>query len=255
MQKKFGLVGIPIILAFLIVGATGNISFLSDLNTETQTVSDVQPQIIFDTQSQIAEAEEQPVKEYTLIIEQTDIQISDTAVWHAWTYNGTVPAPTLMVNQGDLLRVRVINNHDVTHSFHAHMSDYDPKHDGSPVNVITGVGAGSMIPPGGEWTYEYNVNTWGTTFFHDHAGSEGLGIKDHILQGLYGNIIIERNPPRPYIDRYIPIVMAEVGHDVERIAEGPKPYYIMNGKGMPGGEKALEEIFKLEKQLNFPLQI
>jgi FtsP/CotA-like multicopper oxidase with cupredoxin domain len=233
MQKKFGLVGIPIILAFLIVGATGNISFLSDLNTETQTVSDVQPQIIFDTQSQIAEAEEQPVKEYTLIIEQTDIQISDTAVWHAWTYNGTVPAPTLMVNQGDLLRVRVINNHDVTHSFHAHMSDYDPKHDGSPVNVITGVGAGSMIPPGGEWTYEYNVNTWGTTFFHDHAGSEGLGIKDHILQGLYGNIIIERNPP----------VMAEVGHDVERIAEGPKPYYIMNGKGMPGGEKALEEIF------------
>ncbi len=243
MQKKFGLVGIPILLAFLIVAATGNIQFLPELNTETQTVSDVQPQIASEIQPQIAEAGEQRVREYTLIIEKTDIQISDTAVWHAWTYNGTVPAPTLMVNQGELLRVKVINNHDLTHSFHAHMSDYDPKHDGSPINILTGVGAGSMIPPGGEWTYEYNVVNWGTTFFHDHAGSEGLGIKDHILQGLYGNIIIEKNPPSTHIDRYIPIVMAEVGHDVEKIEKGPRPYYIMNGKGMPGGEKALEEIF------------
>jgi FtsP/CotA-like multicopper oxidase with cupredoxin domain len=241
MQKKFGLVGIPILLALLIVAATGNMSFLPDLNTETTIVSDVQSQSL--SESQIAEAGEQQVREYTLIIEGTDIQISDTAVWHAWTYNGTVPAPTLMVKQGELLRVKVINNHDLTHSFHAHMSDYDPKHDGSPVNLITGVGVGSMIPPGGEWTYEYNVVNWGTTFFHDHAGSEGLGIKDHILQGLYGHIIIEKETPSPKIDRYIPIVMAEIGHDVERMEKGPVPYFIMNGKGMPGGEKALEEIF------------
>ena len=260
MQKKFGLVGIPILLALLIIGATGNISFLPDLNKETEIVSDVQSQSMSGIKSQIAEAGEQPVTEYTLIIEQTDIQVSDTAIWHAWTYNGTVPAPTLMVNQGDLLRVRVINNHNLTHSFHAHMSDYDPKHDGSPVNLITGVGAGSMIPPGGEWTYEYNVVNEGATFFHDHAGSEGLGIKDHILQGLYGNIIIESSSS-PAIDRHIPIVMSEMGHDVERIAEGPKPYFIMNGKGMPGGEKALEEIFAeqgmdgVASQFNYTLPV
>ncbi|MDH3795113.1 MAG: hypothetical protein OER78_08585, partial [Nitrosopumilus sp.] len=79
MKKKFGLVGIPILVAFLIVGATGNIQFLPDLNTETQTISEVQTQIVPEVniqQPQIAEAEEQPVKEYTLIIEQTDIQIS-----------------------------------------------------------------------------------------------------------------------------------------------------------------------------------
>jgi FtsP/CotA-like multicopper oxidase with cupredoxin domain len=63
------------------------------------------------------------------------------------------------------------------------------------------------------------------------------------LQGLYGTIIIERDPPRTYIDRHIPIVMAEIGHDVERMEKGPVPYYIMNGMGVPGGEKALEEIF------------
>jgi len=119
MQKKFGLVGIPILVAFLIGMTAGDVQFLPNLNTEKQTVSDVQSQSIskINIQPQIAEAEEQPVKEYTLIIEQTDIQISDTTVWHAWTYNGTIPSPTLMVNQRDLLRVKVINNHDVTHSF------------------------------------------------------------------------------------------------------------------------------------------
>ena len=78
MQKKFGLVGIPILLVLLIVAATGNIQFSPDLNTETQTISDVQSQIVSEikVQPQTAEAEEQPVREYTLIIEGTDIQVS-----------------------------------------------------------------------------------------------------------------------------------------------------------------------------------
>jgi hypothetical protein len=46
MQKKFGLVGIPILLAVLIVAATGNMEFLPDLNKEIQTVSDVSSQTV-----------------------------------------------------------------------------------------------------------------------------------------------------------------------------------------------------------------
>ena len=108
MQKKYGLIGIPILLAFLIIAATGNMEFLPDLNKEIQTISDVQSQSISEVESQTAEAGEQQIREYTLIIEGTDIQVADTAVWHAWTYNGTVPAPTLMVKQGELLRVKII---------------------------------------------------------------------------------------------------------------------------------------------------
>ncbi len=236
MEMKYGLIAIPIVIAIFAVMTTGNSQFLPDLDSQVQEAQQIMPPV--------AEAEEQKVREYTLVIEATDFEVSPTAVWHAWTFNGTIPAPTLRAQEGELLRVRVINNHNLTHSFHAHMGDYDPKHDGSPINTITGVGAGSMIPPGGEWTYEYNVNTSGTTFFHDHAASEGLGIKDHILQGLYGSIIIERDPPKTYIDRDIVIVMSEIGHDVERKSKGPVPFYLMNGKGVPGGEKALEEIFK-----------
>ena len=237
MDLKYGLIAIPILIAIFAIVFSDYDKFSTQLDSQTQIVSQ-------EINSLLVDAEEQKVREYTLIIEATDIQVSDNAIWHAWTYNGTVPAPTLKVNQGELLRVKVINNHTLTHSFHAHLTDYDMKHDGSPVNVLTGIGAGSMIPPGGEWTYEYNMDNWGTTFFHDHASSEGHGIKDHILQGLYGAIIVERDPPKTYVDRDIVIVMGEIGFDVERTDPGPTPYFIMNGKGMPGGEHALGEIFK-----------
>ncbi len=241
MEYKYGLIAIPIVITIFVVMILGDYQLSSESKIQAQEIPSIEPQL--------ADAEEQKVREYTLVVEETEFEVSPTAVWHAWTYNGTIPGPTLRVQEGELLRVRVINNHNLTHSFHAHMSNYDPKHDGSPINVITGIGAGSMISPGGEWTYEYNVDTSGTTFYHDHASSEGHGIKDHILQGLYGTIIIERDPPKNYIDRDIVIVMSEIGHNVERKAKGPVPFYLMNGKGVPGGEKALEEIFK-EKGLD-----
>jgi len=253
MDLKYGLIGIPILIAILVV-VTGNAQFLPETNSQANILSE-------EINTQMADAAEQKVREYTLVIEPKDIQVSDNAIWHAWTFNGTIPAPTLYVNQGELLRVRVINNHTLTHSFHAHLTDYDMKHDGSPVNVLTGIGEGSMIPPGGEWTYEYNMDTWGTSFFHDHASSEGHGIKDHILQGLYGAIIVERDPPRTYVDRDIVIVMSEIGYDVERTGPGPTPYFIMNGMGMPGGEHALAKIFEekgiegVQEQFNYTIPV
>ena len=135
MELKYGLIAVPIVIAIVAVMISGNGQLFPESDSQTQEISE-------QIHAQVADAEEQKVREYTLVIEATDIQVSDTAVWHAWTYNGTVPAPTLYVKQGELLRVKVINNHNLTHSFHAHMSDYDPKHDGSPVNIITGVGAG-----------------------------------------------------------------------------------------------------------------
>ncbi|MDH5462726.1 MAG: multicopper oxidase domain-containing protein [Nitrosopumilus sp.] len=127
MQIKYGLVGVPILIAFLIV-TSRSIQFLPNMNTEIYS----QPEIASEsTQPQIAEAEEQPVREYRLVIEQTDIQVSSTAVWHAWIYNGTIPAPVMRASQGELLKIRVIDNHDIAHSLHAHTTDYDMKHDGS----------------------------------------------------------------------------------------------------------------------------
>ncbi|MFB5624785.1 MAG: multicopper oxidase domain-containing protein, partial [Nitrosopumilus sp.] len=111
MEMKYGLIAIPIVIAIFVVMTTGNSQFLPDLDSQVQEAQ----QIV----SPVAEAEEQKVREYTLVIEATDFEVSPTAVWHAWTFNGTIPAPTLRAQEGELLRVRVINNHNLTHSFHA----------------------------------------------------------------------------------------------------------------------------------------
>ena len=92
MDIKYGLVAVPILIAILAVVMINDNQFLPDQNSQTQQVSE-------EIHTQIAEAEEQKVREYTLVIEATDIQVSDNAIWHAWTFNGTVPAPTLHANQ------------------------------------------------------------------------------------------------------------------------------------------------------------
>lgn len=178
------------------------------------------------------------VVSYELNITPVDMPMGDSAVWHAWTFNGSVPGPTIVATVGDTLRVTVRNQHNLTHSFHTHLAPYPLEMDGSQVNSITGVGKGAMIPPGGEYTYEYHPTLAGIYYYHCHSADGDKMISEHIAQGLYGAIIIKAPDEPPVRDE--PIFMAERGFD---ITGQNAPYFIMNGKGIPGGEKTLEEIF------------
>ncbi len=180
----------------------------------------------------------QPVREYTLEITPKDIDYGNGAVWHAWTYNGTVPGPALRVKVGEALRVRVINRHNLIHSFHTHLANYSFEMDGTQANVITGKGAGGMIAPDGEYTYEFTPTTPGIYYYHCHSADGGFHINQHILQGLYGAIIVE-GPDEPPVRQEV-LFMAESGH----AREGNVPFFIMNALGLPGGEHSLELVFK-----------
>jgi len=165
-------------------------------------------------------------------------------VWHAWTYKeagaekGSVPGPTLLVNVGEKLKVNVTNKLDKVHSFHTHLSNYDLSSDGSQANIITNTGAGAMIPPGKSWTYEFDATHPGLYYYHCHSADGGNTISQHIHQGLYGAIIV-KDPAEPAVRDEV-IFMSEIGFDTE----GDKvPPYIMNGMGLPGGEKALEDAY------------
>lgn len=183
-------------------------------------------------------AEGQPVREYTLEIVPKDIDYGNGAVWHAWTFSGTVPGPTLRVRVGEVLRVRVVNRLDLIHSFHTHLTNYAFEMDGSQANVLTERGAGGMIPPGGEYVYEFQPTTPGIYYYHCHSADGDIPINQHILQGLYGAIIVEA-PDEPPMRQEV-LFMAEIG----RNREGDTPGFIMNGLGIPGGEHTLEKIFK-----------
>lgn len=193
-------------------------------------------------------ASAETVREYNIEIVGKDIDYGNGNIWHAWVYRnaddpndtGSVPGPTLYANVGDKLVVHVTNKLDIVHSFHTHMENYSLENDGSQLNTITGIGAGAMIPPGGTWTYEFSPTRKGTFYYHCHSADGGLHITDHMHQGLYGAIIIHDKDEPPHKNEQV-IFMGEMGRNTEGDAVPP---YIMNGKGIPGGEATLEAIFK-----------
>ncbi|PIW34873.1 MAG: copper oxidase, partial [Nitrosopumilales archaeon CG15_BIG_FIL_POST_REV_8_21_14_020_33_23] len=51
------------------------------------------------------------LREFTIIAEDNKIQeISPGVFYNVWTFNGTVPGPTIRVTEGDVVRINFINN-------------------------------------------------------------------------------------------------------------------------------------------------
>lgn len=181
--------------------------------------------------------EAEAVREYTLEIIPKDIDYGNGAVWHAWTFNGKVPGTTLTVKAGEILKVKVINRHNMTHSFHAHLDNYSLQNDGSQANVITGVGTHTILPPGGENTWQFRPTTPGVYYYHTHWADPGITPTQAVTQGLYGAIIVQ-DPKEPPMREEV-LFMGEIGHETE----GKVVPYIMNGMGFPGGEVGLMHTF------------
>ena len=66
----------------------------------------------------------QTVREFTLIAtENQSIEVMDGGyVFKAWTFNGTIPGPTMRVTEGDLVKITLVNdkNNTRSHSIHMH---------------------------------------------------------------------------------------------------------------------------------------
>lgn len=176
----------------------------------------------------------QNVRSYTLIIKSVQLTVGDKT-WEAWTYNGTVPAPTLRGQVGDILRIRVINTHNLIHSVHTHLSDYAFEMDGTQANIIAGKGVGAMIPPGKEYTYEFQLSTPGIYYFHCHSSDGGKTIHQHINMGLYGALIVDEKDRAPANKEFALFYS-------EGQPGAPAPW-VINNRGIPGGEHTLEQVF------------
>lgn len=126
----------------------------------------------------------QNVREFFLTAEPATIEVSPGVVWNAWTYNGSVPGPTLRVRVGDIVRIQFTNNLDLQHSIHVHGLRYTIENDGSQAYPA------SMPGPGQSYTYTYEATRPGLFYYHCHSSDGGRPISYHIQQGLYGAIIV-----------------------------------------------------------------
>jgi FtsP/CotA-like multicopper oxidase with cupredoxin domain len=105
-------------------------------------------------------------------------QLGDTAV-RMLGYNGSIPGPTLKVQQGSEVIVHVINEGDLEATVHWHGLRLDNKYDGVPHETQT------PIPVGGDFTYRIRFPDPGLYWYHPH-------IREDYTQemGLYGNILV-----------------------------------------------------------------
>jgi FtsP/CotA-like multicopper oxidase with cupredoxin domain len=153
------------------------------------------------------------VRQFTLIVEENQkIPVSyEGHILDAWTFNGTIPGPTIRVTEGDLVRIRVINSNENSnpHSLHTHSIHY-AKNDG----VSMGGYPGGAISPGRSYTYEFIAQPYGVYPYHCHVDP----IADHINRGLYGMMIIDPKEPRPQMSE---MAMLLNGYDLDLDLEGP----------------------------------
>jgi manganese oxidase len=153
------------------------------------------------------------VRQFTLIVEENQkIPITyEGHIFDGWTFNGTIPGPTIRVTEGDLVRIRVINSNENTH---AHSLYTQPINFGKD-NAFTMSGQpGGTISPGRSYTYEFIAGPYGVYPYYCHVEP----MADHINRGLYGMMIIDPKDPRPQMTE---MAMLLNGYDLDLDLEGP----------------------------------
>jgi nitrite reductase (NO-forming) len=121
-----------------------------------------------------------PVHKVSLVAYETNLTLPQGNAIHAMTFNGTVPAPTIRVTQGDLINVTLINNpkNKLPHSLDNHAS------------IISAVPNYGPVNPGQERSYAFIATQPG--FFKYHCeGVAVLTMDQHVFSGMVGGVIVD----------------------------------------------------------------
>src|ERR1700704_2706480 len=110
-------------------------------------------------------------------------RLEDAAV-RMLAYNGSIPGPTLRVQQGSEVVVNVTNQGDLETTVHWHGLRLENKYDGVPHETQ------EPVPIGGSFTYRIRFQDPGLYWDHPHV-REDYGQE----MGLYGNIMVVSPDP------------------------------------------------------------
>ncbi|BDE06669.1 hypothetical protein WPS_19450 [Vulcanimicrobium alpinum] len=159
-------------------------------------------------------------KTFRLVAREAQWTLRSGVTAAARTYNGVVPGPTLVVNQGDRVVIDFTNELDVPDTIHLHgIHGAPPEMDG-----VAGISQ-PLVAPHGTFRYEFTANEDGTFLYHSHSNEAVLD------SGLYGGIIVEPAHPRA-VERglsgdYLEILSAW------QLGGGPEDHFTINGKEYP----------------------
>lgn len=133
------------------------------------------------------------LREYTIIAEDDKtMEVSPGVFYNVWTYNGTVPGPTIRATEGDTVRIHFINMGSKQHTIHFHGI-----HPAGMDGVFEPVGGN-----GGKFTYEFLAGPVGVHPYHCHI----MPLEEHIVHGLYGVFIVDPKEGRAPADEMVMIL-------------------------------------------------
>jgi FtsP/CotA-like multicopper oxidase with cupredoxin domain len=137
------------------------------------------------------------VKVFDIEVGHVRTELLPGRVVDGWGFNGSIPGPTIQANDGDRVRLNVVNKLPEPFSMHWHGLEIPVEMDGMP-----GISQ-DAIAPGGRFVYEFTLKQNGTFFYHSHMPMQEM-------MGLIGFFIIHPKAAHaPRVDRDFGIVLQE----------------------------------------------
>jgi manganese oxidase len=114
-----------------------------------------------------------------------------------WGFNGSMPGPTIEVNEGDRVRIIFHNNLPEGITIHWHGVEVPIEMDGTPFI------SQPIVEPCGMYTYEFAIRQNGTFFYHSHMAMQEM-------MGLIGLFIMHpKTPHEPRVDKDFGLILQE----------------------------------------------
>jgi FtsP/CotA-like multicopper oxidase with cupredoxin domain len=164
-------------------------------------------------------------KVFRLVAEVIKQKIHPDKTIDAWGFNGSAPAPTIQVNQGDHVRVIFDNHLPEASSIHWHGFEDMVGYDGMP-----GISQ-EPVKPGGRFVYEFDIHQAGTYFYHSHMAMQEM-------MGMLGGFIMHpRTPYQPHCDKDFLLHVQEYSvlpnNTVPNTTDMEYNWLVLNGKAGP----------------------
>jgi len=148
-----------------------------DLKLPRQAVELVAPPFVHPHEQVTKEGPK--IIEFKLTIREKEVVIDDAGTkFHAMTFNGSMPAPMMVVHEGDYVEVTLVN----------------PEANTMPHNVdfhsaTGGLGGGALthVNPGEQVVLRWKATRTGTFVYH--CAPEGM-IPWHVVSGMHGTVMV-----------------------------------------------------------------
>ncbi len=148
-------------------------------------------------------------REYFIWAGEQNFDIGYGIEMPAWTFNGSIPGPTLRATESDKLLIHFENRASKPHTIHFH-GIHPAGMDGVFERVLTGK----------TFTYEFDAEPFGVFPYHCHMDP----VRKHISRGLFGTMIVDPPQPRPSATE-----MVMVMHGLDPNLDYENDFYAVNG--------------------------